>query len=220
MSFLVVGDLLEETISRTAAKSQSGGADGELAWLRKRLVNERRDPGARGKLALEIDSIRGGSSSNQQARSMTKTGSAPADKENGGGGVAATTVTATPAGSRANKVRSLRCRANYISFTPCNYAAGTAVFGLSLNQHSLVGLFSVEAEGHDGHADRVNGVFLRCSRPHPLAASTPPVVQPNLCLSRFIYVLLYYGCSGISRLARNLLPTSVLDAVLPVHGTE
>lgn len=47
MSFVVVGDLLEDTITRSA-KNQSD-ADGELSWLRKRLDIARRDPRSRGK---------------------------------------------------------------------------------------------------------------------------------------------------------------------------
>lgn len=55
MSFVAVGNLLEDTIKRSA-KTQSH-ADGELAWLRKRLDNERRDPRSREKLALESDNM-------------------------------------------------------------------------------------------------------------------------------------------------------------------
>lgn len=95
-SFLVVGDLLEETITRTA-KTQNG-ADGELAWLRKRLDNERRDPRARGKLALESDGGSSNSGTQPQARAIAKD-VLPADKENAAAG--------KHGGSRANKVRSL-----------------------------------------------------------------------------------------------------------------
>lgn len=49
MSFVVVGDLLEDTITRSA-KNQSD-ADGELSWLRKRLDIARRDPRSKGKLS-------------------------------------------------------------------------------------------------------------------------------------------------------------------------
>lgn len=104
MSFLVVGDLLEDTITRTTGKNQTGGADVELAWLRTRLDNERRDPRARGKLALETEIELSGNQ--QQARSVAKEAAEPADKENGAGAGAA--IAGALAGSRANKVRSLR----------------------------------------------------------------------------------------------------------------
>lgn len=104
MSFLVVGDLLEDAITRNADKSPGAGADGELTWLRKRLDNERRDPRARGKHALEADRISSGSSGNQQqVRSVAKKAAEPVDKENGATAAAAAVV-ATPAGSRTNKV--------------------------------------------------------------------------------------------------------------------
>lgn len=97
-SFLVVGDLLEDTITRTT-KAQTG-ADGELAWLRKRLDSERRDPRARGKLALEIDrsSSSSGSRTQPPAHAIAKT-VLPADKENA--------VAGNHGGARTNKVRLL-----------------------------------------------------------------------------------------------------------------
>ncbi|CAM9832628.1 unnamed protein product, partial [Ectocarpus fasciculatus] len=101
MSYLAVGDLLEDTITRSAQNQH--GADDELSWLRRRLDSERRDPRARGKLALEngdcISSSSGGGSNSSsgsqlQARSVAKK-AAPIDKEN--------VAVAKPAGSRANK---------------------------------------------------------------------------------------------------------------------
>jgi len=97
MSLLAVGDLLEDTITRSA-KSQNC-AEGELAWLRTRLENERRDPRGRGKLALERSDRCSSSSSNQgPARSLVNK-APPADKEN---------TAVKQAGSRAKKVRSCR----------------------------------------------------------------------------------------------------------------
>lgn len=87
--FGAVGDLLEVTISRSA-KSQSD-ADGELAWLRERLVSERRDPRCRGKAALE--------GMQPRALMMQDGPSAPADKENALLGMTGT-------GSRAKQVGS------------------------------------------------------------------------------------------------------------------
>lgn len=81
-SFVVVGDLLEDTITRTA-KTQNG-ADCELAWLRKRLDNERRDPRTRSKASLERgdgSSSGGGSDTKTMAQSTTMN-VPPADKEN------------------------------------------------------------------------------------------------------------------------------------------
>ena len=96
-SFLVVGNLLEDTITRTA-KTQNG-ADGELTWLRKRLENERRDPRARGKLALESDRSSSSSSGGSQPRANATTKNVlPADKENASAG--------RTGGPRADKVRS------------------------------------------------------------------------------------------------------------------
>ncbi|CAN0446706.1 unnamed protein product, partial [Ectocarpus sp. 12 AP-2014] len=105
MSYVAVGDLLEDTITRSA--QNQNGADDELSWLRRRLDSERRDPRARGKLALEnVDGISSGggsgssssSSSQPQPRSVAKR-AAPVDKEN-----ASAAAVAKPAGSRANKV--------------------------------------------------------------------------------------------------------------------
>lgn len=98
MGFLVVGDLLEDAITRTA-KAQNG-ADGELAWLRKRLDNERRDPRARGKLALENDRSSGDSGNGTQPPGHASTKNAlPVDKENAAAG--------KNGGPHASKVRSV-----------------------------------------------------------------------------------------------------------------
>ncbi|CAM9636661.1 unnamed protein product, partial [Laminaria digitata] len=81
MSFVVVGDLLEDTITRSA-KNQSD-ADGELSWLRKRLDIARRDPRSKGKLS------RGDKAQSNQPRAILKQavataagGGAPGNKEN------------------------------------------------------------------------------------------------------------------------------------------
>lgn len=81
MSFVVVGDLLEDTITRSA-KNQSD-ADGELSWLRKRLDIARRDPRSKGKLS------RGDKAESNQPRAILKQavataagGGAPGNKEN------------------------------------------------------------------------------------------------------------------------------------------
>ncbi|CAN0356346.1 unnamed protein product, partial [Ectocarpus sp. 12 AP-2014] len=104
MNYLAVGDLLEDTITRSA--HNQNGADDELSWLRRRLDSERRDPRARGKLALENgDGISSGggsgsstsSGSQSQPRSVAKK-AAPVDKEN-----ASAAAVANPAASRANK---------------------------------------------------------------------------------------------------------------------
>lgn len=97
MSLLAVGDLLEDTITRSA-KSQSC-ADGELAWLRTRLENERRDPRGRGKLALETSDRRSGGRSSSSSNNKLVNKEPPADKENA--------AAVKHAGSRANKVRSI-----------------------------------------------------------------------------------------------------------------
>lgn len=77
LSFEPVGDLLADTITRSA-KTQTD-ADGELAWLRKRLDNERRNPRSRGKLALVGDDSR---ARGLPTMAATGSGTAPADKEN------------------------------------------------------------------------------------------------------------------------------------------
>ncbi len=116
MSLLAVGDLLEETITRSAKIPNC--ADGELAWLRTRLEKERRDPRGRGKLALEGSDS---SNSNNQgpARSLANKAH-PADKENAAG--------VKHAGSRANKVRvtfSVLCTAlqSVRGLTICSFGA-------------------------------------------------------------------------------------------------
>lgn len=76
----MVGDLLEDTITRSA-KNQSH-ADGELAWLRKRLDIARRDPRSKGKLS------RGDKVLSDHPRAILKQavasaeGGAPGNKEN------------------------------------------------------------------------------------------------------------------------------------------
>ncbi|CAM9898903.1 unnamed protein product, partial [Ectocarpus sp. 6 AP-2014] len=104
MSYLAVGNLLEDTITRSA--QNQNGADDELSWLRRRLDSERRDPRARGKLALEngdgISSSGGSGSSSSsgsqpQPRSVAKK-AVPVGKEN-----ASAAAVVKPAGSRANK---------------------------------------------------------------------------------------------------------------------
>ncbi|CAM9972248.1 unnamed protein product, partial [Scytosiphon promiscuus] len=97
-SFLAVGDLLEETILRSA--NNQNGADAELAWLRKRLDNERRDPRSRGNLDLENDnpSSSGGNGKQQQqqqTRSVPAKKAAVAGKENA--------IAAAEQPARANK---------------------------------------------------------------------------------------------------------------------
>lgn len=94
ISYLAVGDLLEETITRSA--NNQSGADAELAWLRKRLDNERRDPRSRGKLELENGNNQQQQQQLQQARSVSKK-AALAGKENA-------SVLAAEQSTRANKV--------------------------------------------------------------------------------------------------------------------